>query len=665
MLEIRIDGRQLHITHTDVTVEWTNIRFSSAIQDEWSTEITLPNDSWNIDLLGAYGLLDRGALFTNYIKCGLIINDIERDGYLQVLDIEENEIHIRLFVTTIPYEIVDKKVSEYFPDDIPGQTIFRWDRYITPVNNIAGIDCGIIRYNYTATDYYSNILAQWHPSVSVASVLGEIQTAEDITLPAVPSTWFQLSAKKVVCPQNPNQCIMGWYDHNNAESGMSLPFGGGQHITNDLSSDWSYADFKWNQYWTDWSAVETAYEWVKRNSTNTKLTFDRACTAHIRIYAIATKIGGIMIPRKNGNNLQPGTAGAIGVIPDGIDSQDPWDPEDYLLYDDYVSFADGDEFDLHYSGSAQVGGREVFYSVTINYSDYDVTDEDYDRELTYLPAPFGVLAKRKHNTDWNLSFVYQPNGDGFGQLGNLDYCFCYIGAWSSLDGDMSVRDYITSLCWTRNNKTHLDKNELIFQSANVSSDIEANIIQIIPTNEKLGQLNVIKYRDSEEKLEFEIDNDFLETEMTIFESVFATGDPLPQYSYETTYREGTPWVDDIKVDFEDLGAVLLNAEDNNGVYWLRKAPDIIGFGLADLNTAMTVKARAFGRLAENDYVYINGHKYMMVGGSYDPDTDITEFDAIQCYNAGPSYEPTLGIYITGHTGLTNNSVNLKIQINET
>ena len=68
-MELYINGKQVHICNGDVVLNWANIRWSDdAVGDQWSTEIELPNDEWNISLLDAYGLLDRGAIFNKRVK---------------------------------------------------------------------------------------------------------------------------------------------------------------------------------------------------------------------------------------------------------------------------------------------------------------------------------------------------------------------------------------------------------------------------------------------------------------------------------------------------------------------------------------------------------------------------------------------------------------------
>lgn len=638
-MELYINGQQVHICKGDVVLNWQNIRWSDdAVGDQWSTEVELPNDDWNINLIDAYGLLDRGAIFNKRVKCQVLTEEIAKDGYMQVLEITENTIKARVFVIVIPYEVLGKKVCEYYPHE---DVVFRWDRYSPVVTNIAGVDEGIIPYDYTSTDFYSNILAQWHGSVSVQKVLQNIQTAEDITLPTVYPNLWQLSSRKKVCPSNPFQVLMGRLDSENVFTDHYLDFCGGQHIVNDVKSSYSYADIKWLVNYQDIDIRGTRDRWLNNRQNQNKITFNRRCDAHIKIYACATKIGGILIPKKNGESLAPATASAVHVF-DSL-----WHVDDLLLFDDYVGFDAGDELWFHYSGSAQVGGRETEFSVIIEYTNYEWNENDYDTDLEYIPVPFMIAVDVEEPMYHEKTGYFDPYGTGDGTNSVADYSMCYFGCYSNLDRESTVREYLTSLCWVHNQKLKLDRNELIFQNANQKDGITANITTITPSSDKLGQTNTICYRDSDEPVEFKIDNEFLENKKTLHENIFYTGDVIPQYSYEMTYSEQTnQWITDINVKFEDFDAVLMTSVQTSDGYKLYRAPDITGFGLPELANAQQISAQTRRDISDLDYVYIDGHKYMLIDGEFDLDTFVTEFNAIQCDSTFGCIPPTFAVINT-------------------
>jgi len=655
-MEIYINNKQLHITKGDVTLNWANIRFSEAVADEWSTEIDLPNDKWNISQLECYGLLDRGAIYNHRIKCGVMVEDIAKDGYLQILSIDENTIKARVFVVSIPYAVLDKKVSDYYPQN---DIIFRWDRFTPITRNIAGVDEGVIPYDYTSTDFYTNILAQWHPSVSVQKILSNIMDAEDITLPAVYNTLYQISSNKKVCPSNTIQVLQGYLIHNSNVTGQKLELHGGQHITNDYEGSWSYADFVWNNNYTDWNIDGTNIKWMFESKGSDTITFNRQTNARIKVYVsgsydINDPIGTWVVPQKNDTDLCPQTQCVVRMYPQN------WSENDLLIFDDNVTFNEGDTFSLSFTRDTYTGGEQtLYYSVVFNYFDYTWNEDDYNSELTYIPAPFLLRCIINNNGNISPDFKYDFSGTGDGTHSPTDYSFCYFGVYSNLDRETTVRDYLSSLCWIHNQKLKLDRNELIFQNANQNEQITANITQIIPASDKLSQKNKIGYRGLETPTEFTVDNEFLEAEKVLHENTFFTADIIPQYNYEMTYSEqenpeGINWITDINVNFEDVGAVIMTAVYDGNAYTLKRAPQIQGFGLPELTNAQQITARTLTDISNCDFVYIEGHKYMVIDGETDLNTYLSDFNAIQCDSAFGCIPPNFAIIdtITHTTSIT-------------
>ena len=624
-MEIYIKGRQLHIIKGDVTLNWSNIRFSEAVADEWSTEIELANDTYNIDLLDCYGLLDRGAIYNHKVICSVLVDDIAKDGYLQILSIDETTIKARAYIISIPYSILDKKVSDYYPHE---DIVFRWDRFSPITTNIAGVDIGIIPYTYTETDFYSNILAQWHSSVNVQKILQNIENAENITLPAVYNTLYQLSARKKVCPSNTHQVFQIMKEFSSQTDEMPLEMAGGQHITNDFSSSWSYADFKWLLDFSNWDYQMTNFRWLENCEKKDRITFNRDCTAHITIYAVATDGGASIQPKRNNAQLRPWR-----FVPNFNSST--WTLNDIKLYDFTEDFHKDDVFELKFWGEDPLDTNRMLISMVVEYSDYEWNEEDYNVDLIYIPAPFLIWYAWTSGGVTTYENIHNFTGTGDGTHGAADYSYSYFGAYTNLERDLTVRDYLTSLCWIHNQKLKLDKNELIFQSANQQKVINANLTQIDPATDKLGQTNTIGYSKLEDSTVFSIDNEFLETEKTLHENSFYSADVIPQYSYEMTYSEnanseGEHWITDINVNFEEFEAVIMSAVDENGRYTLKKAPEIAGFGLPAMTNAQTITGKTLEDISSLDYLSIDGHKYMVVEGNMDLNTYISEFTAIQC-----------------------------------
>lgn len=642
-MRITIDGQPLHINDGDVTFSFTNIRFTPVVADEWTTDVEFANDEHNIRLLGAYGLLDRQRLFHSKVKCGVLVNGAERDGYIQVTEITENAIKAAVFIDEIPYEIMDRELREYFPADTE-DTIFRWDRYSPIAQTIAGTPVGIFPYANTKDQYYSDIHAQWHPSIETGHIISQIQNAEDITLPAAYNTLYQLCSKKVVCPHNKIQCLMGGLK---GEALIDMPFVGGQHITNDLKCSWSYSDFVWNNGYTDWSLPEMMWP-ILENAKTTKLTMNRHAHAHIKVWAVSSAPQARMVIFKNGNSAGHYLHNYLYQVTQynheqmSLSQMLHYDLELDLEKDDYLTFFIGQA-----SGSV-AGDAMTSWAAVIEWSDYEIDEnEDYGVDLEYYPVPFGIAYGYRDTFHMIPGFMYNFTGDGHGTNGPLDHSLCYIGAWSSAVGDMSVREWLNSLAWVHDRKFRQDRRELTFIGARIKKEITANMTKFGTASEKLGRTNIITYRDDDHPNEFFIDNDFIDDEATIHESVFATfpynGDGLDQYSYEMTYSEpktGEPWVTDVKVKFNDLGAVLMTALQTGGTYTMGRAPEIQGMDMPALDTAEYIEADTLDEgVWETDFVYMNGHKFLVVDGTTDAETGITSLKAIKWPSEVPCREP--------------------------
>ena len=639
-MRVTINGQPLRQNDGSVQFQWTNIRFSDTVADEWSTDVTFANDEWNIRLLGAYGLLDRQRLFSKRVKCGVSIGSEEWDGYLHVTSIKEDTITATVYIDSIPFEIMGKDLKEYFPADTPN-TIYRWDRYTQFDHTIAGTPIGMFPYDYTKDRYNSNIHAQCHPSIEVRQIISEIQNAEDITLPATFNTLYQLSSKKVVCPDNKIQCLMGGY---RGEAMIDMPFIGGQHITNDVKCSWSYADFKWNDYWTDWNASLTTWDLLE-NAKTTKLTMNRHAHAHIRIWAASSASQARMVMSKNGNSAGPYLHNYLFQVTES--NHLSYNMSQCLHYDLELDLEDGDylTFFIGQASGSIAGKAMTGWMAVIEWSDYEIDKEnDYDVDLEYYPAPFGFPYGYRDATNMVPAIRYNPNGKGDGAFGVLDYSMCYMGAWSSAVGDMSVREWLNSLAWVHDRKFLLEHRALSFISNSAKQDITANMTEFGTAYDKLGRTNIFTYKEDEYPTEFYIDNEFLSDEVKIHESCFTTFPKeggLNQYEYEMTYSEpktGDPWITDVKVKFNDCGAVLMTALFDGNHYYMSRAPEIAGMDMPALDTAEYVKADTLDEgLRLIDYAYINGHKFLVADGTVDTDTGITTLTLVKWPNELPCY----------------------------
>lgn len=640
-MELYINGYQLDLMKgQDVELNWTNIRFDGPLADEWSTDVQLANSPNNIKRLDAYGLLDRGPIFNRQVPCSVLINEISYDGYLHVTEFTKDTITATVYLLTIPYSLYDKELREYYPAD-DNTTIFRWDRMTTIKQNNNNSDVAIYRYNYN-TEYYSNIVAQLHPSIRVSKIVEAIETAENITLPTIDNSLFFTAPKQVVCPQNKYQCFMWRWKDNTPPSG-AISLIGGQHITNDFKCSWSYSDFVWNQSYTDWNLPST-YQHLTDEATTNTITFNRSCTCRIWVYGTTSRATWNVHIYKNNTDLTSGYIGGTNLyrLPNGSGDTPPtWDTQDALAcYLPLTSFNKDDT--LHFeigvtSGAALNTVGNI--SVLIEYLSYDITDDDYDTELNYYPMQFGLAYAWLNGAGTTTTEGFrQQSGTGFGVNGFLDHSFCYYGAYANM-GSCSVRDFLTEMCWMHNYKLKLDKFTLEFSNAYTTKQIKGNITTISTFADELGQLNKIGYKDLALPILWRVDNDFLDEEKTIHESIFTTSmyrygiATIEQYEFNnkmhTPTTQDEAWVEDIDVKMNDFDFIIFSLQISGHYYRLERAKELTDFGLTDINSTVCATIETYDNCKDIDYVYLDGRKYLVISGSVDMGSGLNTLETIE------------------------------------
>lgn len=652
-MEIYIDGQALDlIAGQDVDINWTNIRFDSAIADAWSTDIQLAQTERNTRILSACGLLDRGPMYNRKVKCLLVLNNLPKDGYLHITSITPYEITATCYLTTIPYELFDKQLSDYYPSDTD-QTIYRWDRY-TPITNNIVDDIGFWYYEYNSR-YYSNIIAQYHPCVRAERINQLIQTAENITLPTLDNNLYTMATSKVVCPENQLQVLSSYMRGQAVDvGGKDIPFVGGQHITNDVKCEWSYDDTSWLSDWSDIDPNPSFRKWLSQSHRNV-IKFNRSGKMNIKVYAVCNRSTTIVVKLyKNGVDV---TNQYVQITtPVWQLSSAPTNIENYLSFAGYnVTYQKDDEFSIryHYVSSGAIAGDEVYATIIMEHSGYDITDDDYSEDLQYIGMPFGFgFCYHSGNNDVP-GWTYITGGNGRGPA-VLNHSYCYFGVWANMPS-CSVRDWLTGMCWVHNRKTKLEGYSLTFTSPDQTIDIDGEITEIRTYDDSLAQKNIIKYRDDNRPVWFRVDNEFLDDETDIYEAPFGTSINLygiawlEQYTFTDEMTEpnavGATWVKDVNVDFEDLGLMLFTCVQEGGTYQLERAPDLTKFSLDRLNT-MSCTIECYTPEALNcDWVRLRGRKFLVKEGSVDTSTGISKLECIEYwtrYNGGCA-APTFNI----------------------
>lgn len=608
-INLYINGRTLDIYAQDIEWSWENIRFSDGIRDQYSTDITLPKTNNNMNILEVSGLLDSPTQLygTQLTPSTLEINGQMMDVYVEVAGITEDEISICLYQRTLPDKVFGKKLRSFVQDD--NNTIWVWS-----VNTLTAYPQAFPTYNYGSA--YMPNLAMKHPTRKLNDVIGDINnTLQNFTLPAVDDALMLMAAQKNVCPQNNRQVIEFACTYND----NWLVLAGGQHITNDLDG---------------WDGNSKVGE-----STINEITFNRACTATIHGYVswgreITTGLNTFMVGlMKNGvfqygwqiNTTNLGRRN--GLVQSTITMQ--------LNAGDTLSL----RIDSPTTNNAYNKFQLLCGVLDIEYSDYEITDDDYDTELVYcrrhpsLKQWFPQNTILEHPFDGRTEDFYIYNWDGsLNQNDTFSMSFpwrgiSYIGYWCNI-GDITLKDLYFGICWMYQVKPIRELGAMRLISADETITLEkATITEIRPSSDKLGQDTNVTWCEGEHPETLtKINSTWLEETVTRHESPFEYVDKVAgglarinQYTITSSFNENgeTEW----NVDYNEPNGAVLTVYGQYGRlnrWGLTPLPQINPMGLDKLTQCMEVTIQTLdAEIKDRDYLYLDGRKFMVVEGSTD------------------------------------------------
>lgn len=626
-INLYINGKTLDIYSQDIEWSWENIRFSDGIKDQYSTDISLPKTNNNMNILEVSGLLDSPTQLygTQLTPSTLEINGQMMDVYVEVAGITEDEISICLYQRTLPDKVFGKKLRDFVHDDY--NSIWVWS-----VNTLTAYPQAFPTYNYGSA--YMPKLAMKHPTRRLNDVINDINnTLQDFTLPAVDNALMLMGAQKYVCPQNTRQVIEFACNLNDNE----LVLAGGQHITNDLDG---------------WDGNSKVME-----STTTEFTYNRSCTATMHFYVswgrkITTGLNTFMVSlMRNGvfeYGLQINTTNLgrrNGLVERTIT----------------VSINEGDTFKLVLGSGTTTNSPNKFQMLAgvldIEYSNYEITDDDYDTELVYchrhptLKQWFPDNTILEHPFDGRTEDFYIYNWDGsLNQGDSFSMTFpwrgiSYIGYWCNI-GDITLKELYFGICWLYQQKPKREMNTMQLISADETITLEkATITEIKPSSDQLGQNTNVSWSDGEHPTTLTtINSVWLEENVKRHESPFMYVDKVAgglarvrQYTITSSFNENGETVWD--VDYEEpKGAVLLTYGQYGRLqHWgLLPPPNIHNMGINKLKTCAYVTITCFDKeVADKDYVYYNGRKFMVVDGNTEISNETSTINALLVTGINP------------------------------
>lgn len=646
-MEIYLKGERLDIYDgQDIELNFENFRFSEVFTDEWTTDIELPQSQKNIRLFEACGLLDHaGPIYNSPVYCQFMISDVSVDGYMHVVSLTKDTITVACYLSQIQFSLFNKDLSEYYPKD-NDSSILRWDRFSTSMN-YNNSNFLFSRYNYSH-QYYSNIEAQYHPSIQLQYINALIENEENIVLPNTHCSWTTMATKKYLCPENKLQVFNSYLSGPAGSIGnRDIPLVGGQHISNDFQTSFSYKDTKWRTNWTDINYIQTLHRWVKNKGVR-EIRFNRSGKFHVKVYATCDRSDNMKILLyKNGHDVTQQYQHINSQV--WKVTQNNANIQNFLSIAAYnVVYNAGDRFSfrLDYSGGAgAIAGDEVYVSVIMQHEGYTINQDDYgSRELQYIGLPYCFYYGWRSGTQYGTMCTYNSGSQGKGPSPE-DYSYSYFGGWCNMPS-ITVRDWLTGLAWIADKKLKLNQYELSFVDAYQAKKIEGEITKISTATDLMAKNNYIKYKNDDNPYWFPINNHFLQYETTIFEAPFETSEfvsgmaRINQYEFTNIMSDDSDdaWVDDIDVKFNEFDFIVFK-QDNN---ILLRGPELSHFDLDKISTN-GVTIQTYENCTDYDYVYLDGRKYMVMDGTMDTNTGLNEINCLEVVTKykGHCVEPTI------------------------
>lgn len=629
-LSIQLEGGSLDIYKQDIEWEWTDIRFSDGIKDQYSTDVSLPKTVNNMHLLAVSGLLDSPSqLYGSQIRpCVLCIDGVMMDVYMQVVAVTEDDISVCLYQRTLPDKVFGKRLNEICHDT--PETIYVWS---VNTDQAYTQDFPVYRYGSPFNDKY----AQRHPTKPLDWVVNRLNSElQDFTLPTVDSSLRLMGAQKKVCPENTRQMV----EFTFTGSDPWMVFAGGQHVTNDLEG--------WD-----------GHTKVGESSTN-EITFNRSCTAVLNAK--------ISWGRKLSTGLNTFVLGLFrnGVFEYGwnINTTGTGKRNGLIQNQITININAGDIFSMRIGSGTTTNAYNKFELLAgvldFEYSDYEITDDDYDTELVYchrhpslkqwFPSDLGYT---EHPYDGRTETFYIYNWDGSLNLNSsFDVSFpwrgiSYIGYWCNI-GDIKLKELYFGLCWLYSKKPVRSLDTMTLADADESAVLsDGAITEIRPNSDSLGKRTVVSWSDGEgEKTVVSIDNEWLEDTVSRHESPFtfitaAAGGLAKVNQYEITGETNDDGDTEWEVEYtEPEGAVILRYGQYGRLHrWgLVPPPAISPMGLDKLTQCMEVDIETYDDgVNDKDYLYYNGRKFMVIEGSTDLSSGKSTIKALLVPTAQPAH----------------------------
>ena len=573
MITIKLEQGVLDVYNDEeIQWQWTAFRFAKGIIDPFTNDIAIPKTGNNMRLLDVYSLLDskvqklKKPITPAIMQNGSIMIPI----YIQVAEVLKNDIKICLYESTFLSQFKDKQLSDFFVDD--ASTIVEWtsDSYELYPDKF-------VPYNYGVP--YNKLKAQYHTSKSLDSMIQSIATQENLTISGIPSDYKLLASKKTVCPQNTIQTIQ--MDLQHMQGGYFLMVGG-QHIVNDLSKD----DIQKITFNRD-AHISMKFYWIWRKKLTTTNNFNVDIRLNDQMINIIPINSSVRNKREGGSSAKQ------------------------MQLD--VHKGDTLSFYFPYQSKFQC----VSIVVKMEYSNYNITEDDYGTTLEYY-KPW--LLDEYTPGYSNRPYLLYYDGDNYQAIkmtqktisigGDRVYldslAFSYFGYYCNLP-DISIGQLFYDLQWMIGKKLKYDYNQIWFEDFKDGEEAEGYIESINPSSTYIGQNNYIRYKNEINSPITKIDNDWLEKENNFFESIF-------EYLPENTVKQ-------YSIGDNNTGMYEYNEIENPVIFSYRtevQSIPLYRLNMNELTQSNEVEIELINPsplITQEDIIYIDGRKYMIIKGT--------------------------------------------------
>lgn len=606
-------------TYQDETVElsWTSLRFSKGLRDPYTNDFKIPKTRNNLNILGATGLIDSDTQVfgTAFAPATFTTDDgLPRAVKIQVAAVTDKDIKICLYETVIDPDTMGKNIRELITDK--QSSILRWDS-----KSMTNYPDWFKKYD--AGSIYNTNAYQLHPSKKLKEIVNLINAQYGYNIPLNDNVILPderlIATRKVVCPQNVKQTVMGFYEPSDEDTTQemrnTLKLLGSQHVTNDMSG-------------------------AAKSTTHTEITYNRYVHAFMNLHIsweMPTSYGTyrLQVIKNNTDVIQTiyitvPTDKTNGVISTTLD---------------YVA-NNGDTITFRLVSPHYFSHLAILADYTNNF--YQVTEDDYSTPLVYEANPPYLMLYQYYNTSGihevkcyadGRTYTVSDNNNGTSHMSYSlpSLSMSYFGYWCNLP-DLTIKDLLFGLCWLRGRKLVVESDTLHYEWAIERTTINGTIKELRPTSSYLGQSSTIKWNNDPNPLTYHFDNTWLEKEHNIYTSVFEyvglkkiSDNPnaspigvINQYTWEYN-NEG-----DIETEFNEISnPVIMNTVAWSGQSYLTRPSSINNMGFVDIKKVLEADIECPNQIIkETDFVILNGHRYMAISGTISVNKKSTKLKAL-------------------------------------